>query len=336
MPIGYTLYWSSLVLYEDCPKGFLWNRGWGAIDLGRGPGRSKPKPVKSSRHHAILGIAIQEAIERFYNDRLWQSLTPRQLRNRLLELGEQAFKRELSGSYVDWRKAPTRDEMEVLVRTAILGYMRTLQKHRLLGPYTRAEVDLVGYANKYTPIGGRADTIVRRDDTGITILDGKNSNRYKAKASSGQPWMTYTDPDQLRWYALCFYLAYKKLPDRLGFVYYRFPYGAPMVDLKGEPVLDENGEQRIEEGVEWVTYTKEDLEGLRERAIAARKGMDKQRFEADPSPNTCRFCDYVTVCPERQAQIESNRRRRKGNPLAGTSGFQMLDFEGGPTPVPEG
>lgn len=297
----FTLYWSSLALYEDCPQKFLWSKGWRTIDIGHGLGRKKPLPVKKSEHHAILGIAIQYAIERFYNDELWRTLDPETLKRRLLELADETFRVELARKYVDWYAAGSRDDLEKLIHDAVMGYMRTLKHHRLLGPYAKAEVELLGYANKYTPVGGRADMIIRREDTGITILDGKNSKRYK-DPKTGKYTLTYTDPDQLRWYALLFYLTYQKMVDRLGFVYYRYPYGTRILDDKGE----DTGE--IESGVDWVPYTKEDLKGLAARAIDAVKKMDKERFDANPSPQGCKFCDYESVCPQRQTQKEANRR----------------------------
>ena len=304
----FTLYWSSLSMYEDCPQKFLWSKGWGAIDVGGGPGRKKPLPIKKSEHHAILGIAIQYAIERFYNDELWKSLDPETLKRRLLELADEAFRLELSKKFVDWRKAGDRSELEKLVSDAVMGYMRTLKHHRLLGPYAKAEVELLGYVNKYTPVGGRADVIVRREDTGVTILDGKNSKRYKDQ-KTGLYTVTYTDPDQLRWYALLFYLTYQQLVDRLGFVYYRYPYGAPVVSSDGI------GTGEIENGIDWVEFTKDDLKGLAARSVDAMKGIDRERFDPKPTPKTCGFCDYETVCPQRQAQKEANRRTPK--PLDG-------------------
>ncbi len=301
----FTLYWSSLALYEDCPQKFLWSKGWGIIDVGGGPGRKKPLPIKKSEHHAILGIAIQWAIERFYNDELWRTLDPETLKKRLLELADEIFRIELSKKYVDWREVGDRmdgrEGLERLIRDAIMGYMRTMKHHRLLGPYAKAEVEYLAYVNKYTPIGGRADMVIRREDTGVTILDGKNSKRYK-DPKTGKYTLTYTDPDQLRWYALLFYLTYKKMPDRLGFIYYRYPYGTPIVS---ENVMEGDG---IEEGVDWVQFTMDDLKGLAKRAVDAMKGMDREKFAPKPSPQNCKFCDYESVCPERMAQKESNRR----------------------------
>jgi len=304
-----TLYWSNLTRYEDCPQGFLWNRGWPTIDLGAGLGRKKPKPYKKSEHHAVMGIVIQAIIERFYNDELWKLLTPVQLKERLLEMADENYRLEIARHHIDWSKAPTHEEMKEVIRNGVMGYMRTLKAHRFLGPYAKAEQDLVGYVNKYTPIGGRADMLIRREDTGVTILDGKNSRRYKDRKGG---WMTYTDPDQLRWYALCFYLSTKRMPDRIGFVYYRYPYGDTYLDPDGKPVLNEDGTEKKEEGVVWVPFTRDDLKGLGQRANDVLRDMKKEKFHATPSPKTCRFCDYESICPERQAQKQANRRKPKG------------------------
>jgi hypothetical protein len=319
----FTLYFSSFSMYQNCPRSFLWNKGWGAIDVGGGPGRKKPKPVQKSEHHAIMGIVIQAVIERFYNDKLWQSLNPVELRDRLLALADEHLKIECSRKFVDWRLAGSRDEMEKTIKSAILGYMKTLKHHKLLGSYAQCEVELLGYIDKYNPIGGRADLIIKREQEpliGVTILDGKNSKRHK----EGKELKTYTDPDQLRWYALCFYLAYgHALPDRLGFVYYRYPFGDPVLDLDG----NETGE--LESGVLWVPYTKDDVKRLAQLAVDARKGMEKERFDPTPTPKGCKFCDYETVCDSRTAQKAENRRAPKNtdSQLSTVKPFAVFSFD---------
>jgi len=316
----FTLYWSSLNSYEDCPQQFLFSKGWGAIDVGGGPGRPKPKPQRKSEHSAVLGICIQSAIERFYNDALWGLLDPQSLRDRLLELAEESFLIEIAKRYVDWRVAPTQDEMRQVIKDGVLGYMRTLKAHRLLGVWNKAELDLVGYVNKYTPVGGRPDVVIRRDAEpykGVSIIDGKNGKRYKDGKGG---WMTFTSPDQLRWYAMMFYICYKQLPDRLGFCFYRYPYGAPVLDTEGNPT------GATEEGIDWVPFTMEDIKGLAQRAVDVRKGIDKERFDARPDPKKCRLCDWETVCPQRQDQKATNRRNPKADDLLeGTpGGFTLL------------
>ena len=311
----FTLYWSSLKRYEECPQAFLWYRGWGAIDLGGGPGRPKPQPFRSSRHHAVMGIVIANVIERLYNDELWRD--PVGLADRLekmvdVEWGRVTAKKK---NWVDHRVAGSKYELTKVCKDGVRGFLRTMKQHRLLGEYARAEVELLGWIDKYNPVGGRADLIIRRQDTGTSILDGKNAK------SKGK----YTDPDQLRWYAMLYYLAYRQMPDRLGFNYFRYPYGTPMVDDKGNPVTnEETGQQEIEQGVDWVEFTKDDLKGLAHRAVEARRGMDKEKFAPTPVPSICRWCDYETVCESRQAQKAGNRRRKpkKIDVLEGSNGFK--------------
>lgn len=294
-----TLYWSTLEMYEDCPQKFLWSRGWPGIDVGGGPGRKKPLPIQSSEHHRMMGQVIQKVIEDMYNNELWKH--PQGLVDRLLSMVEDEYYRSLTRAFIDWAKAPTREEMLKVCKDGVSGFMRTLKANRLLGSYAKAEVDLIGWVDDKNPIGGRPDVIVRRDDTGVTILDGKNSQ------SKGK----YTDPDQLRWYALCYYLAYRQMPDRLGFVYYRYPHD----------------ESTGESGVDWVPFTKSDIEGLAARAVEAKKSMIKQRFHADPTPKKCGLCDYQTVCDARIDQrTENAAKRKKNDPFANVEGYIDLDM----------
>lgn len=305
------MYWTHLYRYEveGCPQKFLWHHGWGGIDLGRGPGKSKPKPARKSRHHAVMGIVIQAVIEDLYNHELWRregSVDPKEhgklLALRLQRMTEAALVKEVANNYIDWRESPGMADLEKTCVDGVLGYLKTMAHHKLLGPYARAEVDLLGHIDQYNAVGGIADTIIRRDDTGVTILDGKNSTTK----------LKYVDPDQLRWYALCFYLAYGKLPDRLGFVWYRYPYE----------------EASGESGVDWVEFTERDIQSLAARARDTRLKMSKELFPAVPSSNACKWCDYETVCPERMAQ-KVTRAKDKSLPIIDEAGGGFVEFNMG-------
>ncbi len=289
-----TLYWSHLVAYELCPQKFLWMKGWDGIDLGHGPGNRMPNPSKDSKHHAVMGIAIQYAVEKMYNDELYRD--PKNLLRVMLGAGEKEFIRQEAKPWnrIDYGKARmTREDMLDVVRDGITGYLSTMKAHKFLGPYAKAEVNIVGWIDKWNAIGGRVDTIVRRDDTGVTIIDGKNT-KHKMK---------YTDPDQVRFYALLFFLAYNQMPDRLAYVWYRFPHG---MKTNGE-----DGSEVIETGVEWVEFDEGDLKGIAQRALDAKKAMWKGKFDPTPSPKTCRFCDFESICKARQEQRRANAGRRR-------------------------
>lgn len=296
------LYWSTLKMYEECPQRCLWSRGYAGIDLGAGDGRPKPGKKKKSEHHAVMGIVIADVMELFYNNEMWRR--PENLRKELRELVESQFNRLVEKKYIEWGRpwTPTREEMLDVCTQGALNYIDTMKANRILGPYARAEVDLRTQIDKYNPIGGRADLIVRRKDNGITIYDGKNSKHVG----------TYTDPDQLRWYALCFLLAYNKFPDRLAFIYFRYPKGSPP-----EGTAEEDWTGIVE-----VPFTKADLKGLAHRARQASKNMWKGKWDANPSANNCKFCEYEHLCPERIDQKQSRSRTKNLPPInEGMIGF---------------
>lgn len=280
---------TAMFLYELCGLRFLWERGWEGVDLGAGPGEPKPPPEKDSRHHAVMGIAIQAVYEDFYNKQIWKHYKGKALREHLDELAKHHFERVLRKpwNWVDHRQM-SKSEMMRVVREGVRGYLKTMAYHKFLGPVARAEVDMRIYLepNKI-PLSGRPDVIIERPDTGVTILDGKNA----------QSRDKYTDPDQLRWYAMLYYVIHGRLPDRLAFVYYRYPYNA------------ETGET----GVTWINVTQEDIQGLAARARATKAGMKAREFEAKPSSKACRFCPYEKVCDVRQST--KRKRKKKVDPL---------------------
>lgn len=299
----FTLYWSSMETYEACPQKFLWSRGWGALDVGGGPGRPKPLPVRPSEHHIMMGKAIGKVVEDFYNLELWRDTAG--LFDRLADRAEREVNFEYARGYIDPRKAPTKAEMIKVCRDGAVGFLNTVKFDRLLGPYAKAEVNLLGRLDANTPVGGRADIIVRRDDTGTSILDGKNG-RHKGK---------YTDPDQLRWYGMCYRLVHGHLPDRIGFVYFRFP---------ADP-------DKGTSGVDWIPFTEADIDGLSARAVSVLQSMREGRFDPTPSPKVCRLCEYESVCDARQAQKSDRASRRGLRSDDFPTGFVELGFDTGGT-----
>jgi len=288
---GYILYYSNFDTYESCPQKLLWSRGWHDIDLGHGMGKRRPVPVKKSEHDSIMGQAIQYAIEHLYNDQLWKS--PHNLLQTLHDLAAQKLYKEMAKAHIDWFFAPSQQEMFAIVSAGVEGYLKTMKHNRLLGTFNQAEMEFLCYDKEGFPMGGRADMVIRREDTGVLILDGKNSK------SRGK----YTDPDQLRWYALCYYLCYGALPERLAFVYYRYPYGTPIKNEFGQETSE------VESGLTDVPFTMADLEGLSQRIVLAHEGMRAHQFEAKPEPAQCRFCEYETVCDARKATKRTRTKK---------------------------
>ncbi len=287
----FTLHWSNLTKYEKCGQGFLWSRGWEDIDLGGGPGKKKPVTTPKSREYACMGIAIQAILEDLYNKTMWKH--PHGLAQRLEQAVLLEFERLVDSEYIDWENAfITKTEAREMCAKAVVGFLDTMKHNRLLGPYARSEVGLYSKIDDF-PVGGKVDFLIRRDD-GIMILDGKNSRDTKSATRQSK-----NDPDQLRWYALCFLLKYGRLPDRIGYVWYQHPHDS------------KTGEQ----GVEWVPCEKRDLQGIVHRAREARRNMHLRVFNATPSTKACRFCDYEDQCEARQEMKRKNKEKREKRKL---------------------
>lgn len=268
------LYWSHVKNFSECPQKYLFSKGCPGLDLGGGEGNPKPVTKPSSEHHPIMGDVIQYAVECFYKKQFWRD--PGSVSSKMLTEAGWFFDNQIVERYVDWSRSPTREELWITCKQGILGFLKTMKQNRLLGLEAKAEETLVGFFDSNLGVGGRVDMMFRREEEGVTILDGKNS-KHKGK---------YTDSDQLRWYALCYYLRFGRIPDRLGFVYYRFPYGS---EYEGE----------IQTGVEWVSCDRSDLERLASLAKQVDQKIREQSFPANPEPSVCRFCKWEFDCEER-------------------------------------
>lgn len=299
------IYWSTIELYHQCPQKYLWSRGHKGIDVGGGMGNKRPLKVLRSEHDKLMGHVLSKAIEHLYNDELY--LQPLETLTKLLEIVEREFKLALSDHYIDWKDSPPREALLQTCKDGIRGFIKTMKANKLVGAYARSEVDIAG---KYKDddlflMGGRPDLIIERDDNGVTILDGKNSK------TPGK----YTDPNQLRWYAFCYYIVHKRIPDNLYFCYFRYPYGSPHKDHKG-------GEWT---GLSRVEVTKEHFEELDQMARRTILGIATRQFNPTPKPSVCRICDYESECEARQTTKRSRRKTERAPILKGSGGFEILE-----------
>lgn len=318
----YKLYWSNYNRYLECPQRFLWSRGWRGIDLGAGDGKPKPPPERSSDHHRLMGDVLAKVFEDLYNQELWRD--PANLKEELRKRVHDEFDFRIPKYHIiykttpddtSWRTSPPVRELRVTCVQNIHGYLKTMKVNRLLGTYAKSEVRLSASLGDGVPIGAKVDLILRRPETGVWILDGKNSTQVGV----------HTDPSQLRWYALCFYLQYGEMPQALKFIYFRYPAGTPVSEIQGIP-------EGVEEwnGLVDIPFDKQDLEGLAESARVVYQGMSRQDFDAKPDPKTCQFCEYERICPQRQAQKKSRSRKKSAltkKVEASESAFVSIEFE---------
>jgi len=297
--------------YKDCPLAY-WHDYINHTTL------EKPDDRLGSIYGSTVGLLFEE----FYNQQLWRTPgSEKELLQRVERATSQVLQQEMTarkgraGGVIRWKGTgegcnpkgmySNKHELMADVRDAVSRGVRIIKHYMLLGPQAEAEVKLDSQVNGHI-IGGRADFIIRRTKPigDLCILDGKGS-KYRGD---------YVSPKQLHWYTMLYRLRFNKLPDKLGFVYWRF-----------EPP----------ESMDWVEFSTADLDQLLEdvlgdfREIERRKAelppqgkMDEQRlleiasqgFRPKANDSNCRFCPHATAaqCPAGLAVAQKMARGKHG------------------------
>ena len=247
--------------------------------------------IPEDKYNAVLGIVMARVFERFYNEELWRLKD--KVHDHLLvgrdSVLQQEWDRVLKWNRVDWsverwvhaesRRRPVGpkevfDECKEFIALSL----KAISQHKLLGTYARAEVPLETRMGKYI-LYGKVDLVLRRNDTGLTLLDGKSS-KHREK---------YVHKDQLNFYALLYLLKFNKLPDRLMFHYYRFD---------GELATDEFPVDKLA------------IKRLRDEIVESLAAIERGEFDANPVAKHCQWCPYEEECEPRLAQRDANSAKR--------------------------
>ncbi len=282
-------------------------------------------PSPDDRLGSIFGSVVGKLFEDFYKDEVFRQPQPMGfLMAKIPQTIKAVIKEEVSPS-ASWKTAgvlkwkgtgpgqnpkamyANEEELAADVRDAVARGFRTIRHYRFLGKDARAEVQLDSYV-KGNKLAGRADFIMRRvlpyDDE--LILDGKGS-QWRDK---------YVDKRQLQWYAMLFLEKFKRFPDRLGFVFWR--YDPP-------------------DSVDWVEVNEGEIAALREEVLADIRQIEQMSagpipsleaarkvflpVASDPKPGmtkndikfTCRFCPFAVeaICPDGAKIVEATEKRKE-------------------------
>jgi hypothetical protein len=272
---------------------------------------------------SVFGSVVGKLFEAFYNEELYRRPQAQgEVMSRVDATIAKVLQQETTSSG-PWRPAGTLlwkgegegqnpkalyanvDELAADARDAVSRGFRIIRHYRLLGADARAEIPLDTILGKHK-LGGRADIILRRvrPHNDEVVLDGKGS-RWRE---------SYSDNRQLQWYAMLFRRKFDRLPDRLGFIYWRYdpPESLDLFEVKSEEV-DAIQEQvladirQIEELSARLAGSSA-LDTVRKVFLPiATSGADQQTVEG-----FCRFCPFGTddVCPA-GAQVKKEITLRK-------------------------
>lgn len=274
------LSYSAYKLYRTCPRAY-YHRYLAKTVM----------PERENKVNSLYGTVVGLLFERFYADRIWQRTGIEGILTGMAETTlDQAIAREEKSGAVDFAdpKSNYKSRAALLddVKQSVPRGLAIIRHHRLIGRDAQAEVKLDIDIGPHR-VGGRADFIMTRVGPGsdLVILDGKGS-KWREK---------YVDATQLRWYALLYQKHHGRLPDRLGFVFWR-----------SEP----------DDAMDWVDINPEEIVALERDILAAMTNMEREwaaiestpererlpllmeHFPAVPDRFGCKLCSYAPVCPE--------------------------------------
>jgi len=306
--------------------------------------------------NTLFGSTVGVVFEAFYRDRIYKR--PKyvsELQGMAESVLDKAIKDQIKqGRIVDWTDEksnyPRRDkegvltdgrlasavpagELMVLGRKEILSDayiaiahgVNTIRDNRFVGPLMEAELKL---DTRFGPhiIGGRSDFVVKRvvPYNDVVIIDGKGS-QHREKYVDGKPRKEGQPVEgvQLKWYAFLYREQYKRPPDTLAYIFWRY-----------------SGEK----AVEWVPFTESDLDVLKDETLSTVKRIDRTTAQVEQAPGSqtkqelreelfpaqsghhCTLCAYSEVCTEGQkyvAQFEGRKRKAKATLPKGVTDFSL-------------
>lgn len=299
-----TLYlsYSGYNQFRECPRQYYFNRV-----------KKYPPSTPDSKHNALLGTVIQAVFEKYFNERMWEALPLSIVEEELQDFGRLRFFQFLDEETINWKSpsckvtpASLQEELSLYI-PQVLAYLHEAGLH---GPITVSEVDFKQPLEDGLTLVGFVDFIIQLPDGSTLILDGK-STKHKSRV----------DPKQLRFYALLFFLKYHKLPDRMGFLYYRYCG----TEGRDRP----QNQDPLEQGpIEWTPVVLDELLALRQDLLLAADQIRELDFTgvppASPTPSLCQYCSWEPRCPERLAQKKANSDKRSKKAQEGLVPFPDL------------
>lgn len=255
---------STYRMYLDCPRKYRWTMD-----------RVDP-PVEPSKYFALYGLLTERFFEHLSNNHYKKNpnLTPGQIRS----LMATQWKFLLEDNYVRWDDpwcTETSSDIFNASYNDVLKCMDTLDFYK----NTKAEVT---YEHRLKKSGdlltGRMDFVYINDDKKVEILDGKGTTKKE----------TNVDNDQLYFYALLFLLKHRRLPDKLGFIYYRY------------------------QEIQYIDFDMDTIMSFKNRLALVKNAISKDTTWEPRVKITkqCKWCAYKEMCDAYKDKKEENRKKR--------------------------
>lgn len=194
MKISYSNYKN----YLECPKKYYFITNY-----------IQP-PEKPDKYFALYGLLVESFFNLYTNKILKNNitLTEKDIKDILLK----NWKEILLNNYVNWKNPWVKETPTDIFNSAYNDILENMKKIDFWkNAYAETTINIFLNTSRDL-ITGRIDFIINNPDGNVEIIDGKGT--YKMEQT--------VDLEQLYFYILLYYLHYKKLPKKAGFLYYKY------------------------------------------------------------------------------------------------------------------
>jgi hypothetical protein len=248
-------------------------------------------PAQMSKYFALYGLLIELFFKHYTNNFIKRNLILSDDQTRIIL--RKLWDKVLKETYVIWDDPWVKESSEHIFLSVHEDIKRNLDKFSFW-KNAQAEVSYEIILKKTQDIlSCRMDFVVNNHDGTVEILDGKGT--YKMDKS--------VDIEQLYFYALIYLLHHKKLPNRIGFLYYKF------------------------QTITYIDFDQAILMDFRDKLAMVKKALKEDKiFEARVGiSKQCKWCEYQITC---EALINKRKERSaKKNPIVSIDfNGEILDF----------
>jgi CRISPR/Cas system-associated exonuclease Cas4 (RecB family) len=245
--------------FKECPKRFYYKE------------TKVPYPKEENKYNTLMGNTVQKFFEKYSNE--WKKEDLPWSRELVVDRIEKYWKKQIAFNYINWKDFYVKYNEQELFNLCVDIILDNLKNFDVYDN-TRSEVKFEVKLKSGDVLVGIMDFIKKGNL--VEILDGKATDVVGKNIKIEQLYM----------YAFLYELKYGKLPDKMGYLYYRMR----MIDYA------EIDREKIDLFKKEIIYT-----------LYKIKKMD--RFEATPSAKACKYCPYKSTCEEHLADAKTRKRK---------------------------
>ncbi len=236
--------------YLECPKKY---------DLME---RRVPPSEPDNKYFAIYGMTIEKFFQNYCNE--WGPAGIVFDKDLVIKYLSPLYKKILHYNQVDWGAPFAKLSSQDIFDTVVLDILECLPVFTVF-KNTKSETSFKVTLKNEDFLNGRVDFLHTNELGEIELLDGKGTDTLNKNI----------DPEQLYMYALLYYFTRKKLPNKIGFVYYKLRH------------------------VQYIDFDIKTVDQFRRKLFLVLQAIkNDKKFIGTPSTKACKYCQYKLNCEE--------------------------------------